>query len=77
MVKGSIEFIKKANEDILAYKRNYENDKLVVLNNLTDKDIVVKIQQEWLKYHKLIGNYQDENMEKDRAEIVLRPYEMR
>lgn len=73
--EGSIEFIEKANEDVLAYKRNYKSDELVVLNNLTDKDIVIKIQQEWLGYHKLIGNYQDENMDKDRAEIVLRPYE--
>ena len=47
----------------------------MILNNLTDKDVVIKIQQKWIKYHKLIGNYQDENMDKDSIEIVLRPYE--
>lgn len=73
--KGSIEFIEKANKDVLAYKREYENDELVVLNNLTDGNVVIKMQQEWLKYHKLIGNYQDEKKDNDREEIVLRPFE--
>ncbi|MBU5479153.1 alpha,alpha-phosphotrehalase [Eubacterium sp. MSJ-13] len=73
--KGSIEFIEKANKDVLAYKREYENDELVVLNNLTDGNVVIKMQQEWLEYRKLIGNYQDIKTDNDRAEIVLRPYE--
>lgn len=73
--KGSIEFIEKANKDVLAYKREYENDELVVLNNLTDGNVVIKMQQEWLEYRKLIGNYQDIKTDNDRAEIILRPYE--
>ena len=73
--EGSIEFIEKDNEDVLAYKREYDNDEIVVLNNLTDGNVVIKMQQEWFKYHKLIGNYQDEKTDKDSGEIVLRPYE--
>ena len=37
--KGTIEFLEKENEDVLAYRRAYGEEELIVLNNLTGKEI--------------------------------------
>lgn len=71
--EGSIEFFEKEDADLLAYKRSYEEESLVVFNNLSEKEKVVKIPQEWTSYHKLIGNYSTENLKENK--VVLRPYE--
>ena len=71
--EGIIEFIEKEDADLLAYKRSYEEESLVVFNNLSEKEKVVEIPQEWASYHKLIGNYDAEHIKENR--VVLRPYE--
>lgn len=71
--EGIIEFIEKKDADLLAYKRSYEEESLVVFNNLSEKEKVVEIPQEWASYHKLIGNYDSEHIKENK--VVLRPYE--
>ena len=71
--EGIIEFIEKEYADLLAYKRSYEEESLVVFNNLSEKEKVVEIPQEWASYHKLIGNYDAEHIKENK--VVLRPYE--
>jgi len=71
--EGIIEFIEKEDADLLAYKRSYEEESLVVFNNLSEKEKVVEIPQEWASYHKLIGNYDAEHIKENK--VVLRPYE--
>lgn len=71
--EGIIEFIEKEDADLLAYKRSYEEESLVVFNNLSEKEKVVEIPQEWASYHKLIGNYDAERIKENK--VVLRPYE--
>lgn len=71
--EGIIEFIEKKDADLLAYKRSYEEESLVVFNNLSEKEKVVEIPQEWASYHKLIGNYDAEHIKENK--VVLRPYE--
>ena len=74
--KGKIEFIERENADVLAYKRNHEEEELVVLNNLTGKKVALKVKSEWKTYHKLLGNYARSSWDEDRGnEIVLQPYE--
>ena len=72
---GKIEFIERENADVLAYKRNYEEEELVVFNNLTGKKVVVKAHPEWKTYHKLLGNYSRTYEAGNSSEIVLEPYE--
>lgn len=72
---GKIEFIERENADVLAYKRNYEEEELVVFNNLTGKKVVVKADPEWKTYHKLLGNYSRTYEAGNSSEIVLEPYE--
>ena len=71
--EGTIEFFEKDDDDLLAYERNYKEEHLVVFNNLTEKEKEVEIPQLWTSYHKLIGNYDTENMKENK--VVLRPYE--
>ena len=71
--EGTIEFFEKEDDDLLAYERNYKEEHLVVLNNLTERKKEVEIPQLWTSYHKLIGNYDTENIKENK--VVLRPYE--
>lgn len=73
--KGKIQFLEKENPDILVYRRNYEQEELVVLNNLTDQEITVKKDPEWNEYRKILGNYEDLDTHGDLNYLVLRPYE--
>ena len=72
---GKIEFIERENADVLAYKRNYDEEELVVFNNLTGKRVVLKADPEWKTYHKLLGNYSRTYEAGNSSEIVLEPYE--
>lgn len=70
--KGSIEFLEKENEDVLAYRRVYEDEELIVLNNLTGKEVTVPAESAWAGYHKLLGNYDGAEIKEG---ITLRPFE--
>ena len=71
--EGTIEFFEKEDADLLAYKRLYEDECLLVWNNFSDKEKVVEIPQGCESFHKLIGNYDVEN--RDENKLTLRPYE--
>ncbi|HIY00539.1 MAG TPA: alpha,alpha-phosphotrehalase [Candidatus Blautia faecipullorum] len=71
--KGSIEFLEKENEDVLAYRRAYEDEELIVLNNLTGKEVTVPAESAWAGYHKLLGNY--DGGAEIKEGITLRPFE--
>lgn len=71
--KGSIEFLEKENEDVLTYRRAYEDEELIVLNNLTGKEVTVPAESAWAGYHKLLGNY--DGGAEIKEGITLRPFE--
>lgn len=71
--KGSIEFLEKENEDVLAYRRTCGEEELIVLNNLTGKEITVPAETAWTEYRKLVGNY--EGVQSGSGCITLRPFE--
>lgn len=73
--EGTIEFFERENADVLAYKRNYKEEELVVFNNLTGGKIVLQTKSEWKTYHKLLGNYEKEYEIENGGEIILEPYE--
>lgn len=71
--EGTIEFFEKEDLDILVYKRVYKEECLIVLNNMTEKEKEVEIEEEWVAYHKLLGNYDAEKIVENK--IILRPFE--
>ena len=71
--KGTIEFFEKENEDVLAYRRTCGEEELIVLNNLTGKEIAVPAEAAWTEYRKLVGNY--EGVQSGGGCITLRPFE--
>ena len=73
--EGTIEFFERENADVLAYKRNYKEEELVVFNNLIGGKIVFQAKPEWKTYHKLLGNYEKEYEIENGGEIILEPYE--
>lgn len=70
--KGRIEFLEKENLDIVAYKRIYGEEELIVLNNLTSTDTVIQAEPAWEEYHKILGNYETTMINRN---ICLKPYE--
>lgn len=70
--KGSIAFLEKENPDILAYKRQYAEEEMIVLNNLTSAETEITADPAWADYKTVLGNYGTSAI-KDR--IKLRPYE--
>ena len=73
--EGTIEFLENENADVLAYKRIYEKDEILVFNNLTGKEVAVQMQPEWKEYHKLLGNYPGDSVNSDGEKLVLQAYE--
>lgn len=71
--KGNIEFLEKENSNILAYKRVYGEEEIIVLNNLTASEIIVPANPTWIKYLKLLGNYKNSNI--SSSNIILKPFE--
>ncbi|MCI9306577.1 MAG: alpha,alpha-phosphotrehalase [Lachnospiraceae bacterium] len=71
--KGSIAFLMQDNSDVLAYSRAYRDEELIVLNNLTDREITVSAEPAWSRYEKLLGNYEGCRLE--GGSVVLRPFE--
>lgn len=60
---------------MLAYKRNYKEEELVVFNNLTGGKIVLQAKPEWKTYHKLLGNYEKSMRSRMVARSYWEPYE--
>ena len=58
IAEGTIEFLEKENADVLAYRRNYQGEELIVLNNLTAENVTIRQQPEWKAYQKRLGNYE-------------------
>lgn len=71
--EGSIAFLIQDNPDVLAYVRAYREEELIVLNNLTGREITVPADPALGGYEKLVGNY--EGCRFEGGNIVLRPFE--
>ena len=65
--------MEKENADVLAYRRNYQGEELIVLNNLTAENVTIRQQPEWKAYQKRLGNY--EKITAEDGKITLRPFE--
>lgn len=74
--RGSISFLDEVGEAVMAYKRNWEGQELVVICNLRREECRIECAPEWSSYRNLLGNY-EAAVEANRAEAIkLRPYEL-
>lgn len=71
--KGNIAFFEKDNADVIAYKRTYQGEEIVVLNNMVSTETVISEKLLWKNYSKILGNYEVSNISNDK--IVLKPFE--
>lgn len=73
--KGNITFFDEADENIIAYKRGFEGNELIVVCSLRETKIKADIKAEWNLYKKILGNYNSEPEIAER-EISLNPFEI-
>ncbi|MEN2769034.1 glycoside hydrolase family 13 protein [Ornithinibacillus xuwenensis] len=78
IVYGEYKLIDDANEQVYAYTRAYEDQKLLVLTNFSREVAEFQIRDNELTTGTLlIGNYEDVEENLESATIKLRPYEAR
>lgn len=74
---GDFQIILEDHKEIFAYLRDYNNEKLLVINNFYGKEAVFKLPEDIINHGYLsniiISNYKDST--EDFKEIKLRPYE--
>lgn len=74
--KGRIDFIKTDQEKVLAYRRTWEENELIVLCNMGKEIISISIDPEWKSCQKLLGNYKDAPKFLREENYEMRPYEI-
>ena len=77
LIYGRYDLILEDHEDIYAYTRTLEDDKYIIITNLSEKEVKYAYDKENLKYENLIlSNYKvDEHQ--SITEFNLKPYEAR
>lgn len=71
--EGAIEFLYREQPEIFGYKRSLAGQELLVINNLTDREVRLEVPVSCEGCERLIGNY-PQNMSGNMLEI-LKPYE--
>ncbi|MDE7310727.1 MAG: alpha,alpha-phosphotrehalase [Eubacterium sp.] len=69
---GTVEFLYQEQAEVFAYRRVWEGQELLVLNNLSGREVVLQEAVSGTGYQCLLGNYRQEEVE---GLEVLRPYE--
>ena len=74
--EGKIQFLEEDKEEVMAYTRTTDNQKLAVFCNLKEEESEVEWEEE--KAEKLIGNYPDEdNLDVQNGKLKLRAKQKR
>lgn len=74
--EGTISFIETPDDALLAYKRNLEEQELIVLNNLGREEKEMELPENEQVYCRLLGNYQEmPEVLPEKKTWILRPYE--
>ena len=72
IVYGTFALLMPEDEDIFMYTRTYEQEKLLVICNFSQKERELEIPEEWQKGTVLLGNYKDAAVGR---KMCLRDYE--
>ena len=74
--EGKIQFLEEDKEEVMAYTRTTDNQKLAVFCNLKEEESEVEWEEE--KAEKLIGNYPDEDdLDVQNGKLKLRAKQKR
>jgi alpha-glucosidase len=77
LVYGRYDVILEDDGKIYAYKRTLNNEKYIIITNISEEDVKFDYNEEKLKYEGLLlSNYEVDEHE-DMTEFILRPYEAR
>lgn len=74
IAEGSISFLYQEIDKVLAYKRNLEEEEILVFNNFSAEEKTITLTHSLEVYTKILGNY-DSIVTKDPMTIILRSYE--
>lgn len=72
--EGNIHFLTGEPEAVLGYERSYERKKLLVLCNLKEEPVEMKLPEGWKEKKVLLGNYEETQVSDEKVE--LRAYEV-
>ena len=72
--EGNIHFLTGEPEAVLGYERSYGEKKLLVLCNLKEEPVEMKLSEGWKEKKVLLGNYEDTQVSEEKVE--LRAYEV-
>lgn len=77
LIYGKYTFVVEQKDEVYAYTRILDNQKYIIITNISKEYVIFKYNEEKLKYGGLlISNYKVEEHE-DITEFILRPYEAR
>ena len=77
LIYGEYKLILEEDENIYGYIRNLDNEKFIIITNLTDKEVEYAYDKEVLKFENLlISNYNVSNHQ-PVSKLNLKPYEAR
>lgn len=77
LIYGKYDLILENDKQIFAYTRTLENEKVIVICNLTASEAVYEYEDEKLKYDGLVLNNYEVHNHEDTTTIALKPYETR
>lgn len=72
--QGMISFVHPVPENVMAYRRTWEKEEILVLCNLVEREETVSMDETLENYVLLLGNYREERTG-GNGRITLRPYE--
>ena len=77
LIYGEYKLILEDDENIYSYIREFENEKFIIITNLTDKKVEFNYDKEVLKYENLLISNYNIKAHEDINKILLNPYEAR
>lgn len=77
LIYGEYKLILEDDENIYSYIREFENEKFIIITNLTDKKVEYSYDKEVLKYENLLISNYNIKAHEDINKILLNPYEAR
>ena len=77
LIYGNYKLILENDANIYSYIRELDNEKFIVITNLTDKNVKFSYDEELLKYEDLLISNYEINAHENTKIITLNPYEAR
>ena len=77
LIYGEYKLILENDENIYSYLRELDNEKFIIITNLTNKNVEYNYNKETLKYENLLISNYDVKAHDDINSLILKPYEAR